>query len=31
MTIVDHMGFRVTAFVLDPDGRNLEAVCHKPE
>jgi predicted lactoylglutathione lyase len=25
-----HKGY-YGAFVLDPDGNNLEAVCHKPE
>ena len=25
-----HPGY-YSAFVLDPDGHNIEAVCHKPE
>lgn len=31
--IFDHMGMAVIdpAFVIGPDGHNLEAVCHTPE
>ena len=36
--MIDHIGQSVTyhanyygAFVLDPDGHNIEAVCHAPQ
>jgi hypothetical protein len=30
--IVDHLGLAVGgAFVIGPDGHNVEAVCHKAE
>jgi hypothetical protein len=39
--MLDHVGIAVAdlaksksfygAFVLDPDGNNIEAVCHRPE
>jgi hypothetical protein len=31
--MLDHTGLNVSyygAFVLDPDGHNIEAVCHEP-